>query len=77
MKAGAFPPERSSLSGIVSSREDFFRFQKLVMSSPKYTQVVKSKWKEAFGELMKNIKNKNSDNTKMMKRMSTSNLKFL
>lgn len=53
VKAGAFPPERSSLSGTVSSGEDVFQFQKLVIASPKYTQIVKSKWKEAFGELMK------------------------
>ena len=57
-KPGA-PPDRASNSLLMSNGEDFFRFRKLVIdlvlatdiASPERTQIVKSKWKEAFGEV--------------------------
>jgi len=46
--------------GVMLGNEDFFKFRKLVIdlvlvtdiASPERTQIVKSKWKEAFGEVI-------------------------
>ncbi|KAL7483136.1 hypothetical protein ACHAW6_009539 [Cyclotella cf. meneghiniana] len=72
MKAGAFSRERASAPFLMSGGEDFFRFRKLVIdlvlatdiASPERTQIVKSKWKEAFGESAEKTKNKIDDNSK-------------
>ena len=59
-------PDRASTSLLMSNGEDFFRFRKLVIdlvlatdiASPERTQIVKSKWKEAFGEAQLQISEK-------------------
>eukprot|EP00580_Thalassiosira_gravida_P018194 CAMPEP_0201658298 /NCGR_PEP_ID=MMETSP0494-20130426/1233_1 /ASSEMBLY_ACC=CAM_ASM_000839 /TAXON_ID=420259 /ORGANISM="Thalassiosira gravida, Strain GMp14c1" /LENGTH=499 /DNA_ID=CAMNT_0048135269 /DNA_START=33 /DNA_END=1528 /DNA_ORIENTATION=+ len=53
-------PAAASSGGIMLGNEDFFKFRKLVIdlvlvtdiASPERTQIVKSKWKEAFGEVI-------------------------
>jgi hypothetical protein len=68
---GYVAPGRARASVPVSSDGDFFRFRKLVIdlvlstdiASPERTQIVKSKWKEAFGDVQISEKmKKNSDN---------------
>lgn len=61
--------------GATTGDEDFFKFRKLVIdlvlvtdiASPERTQIVKSKWKEAFGDVIVAEKLKKSASQKMMK----------
>lgn len=64
-------PDLASTSNFMSDGEDYLRFRKLVIdlvlatdiASPERTQIVKSKWKEAFGEAQFSEKMKRSNDT--------------